>query len=250
MKVAGHTYAYRDLPLGEALDELAGLSFSFVDVWLGHSRGEPDRVAHALGERGLEAVAVSAGGFYAVDSDAVPRAADLVLAVEAPVIVACVAPAVLDTVLKRLPTGITLCIENHWDQPLATSRELRRMLDTHSEAAACLDTGHALLAGEPPERFLAALGARVRHVHLKEAASPPLRERLIGRRLRARFLPRPRPVIPGNGDLDVGGVRRALEEMGYAGALAVEHEGAEPTAALGLMREQWAASVRPQAVRA
>jgi sugar phosphate isomerase/epimerase len=248
--LAGHSYAYRDLPLGEALDELAGVGFCLVDVWLGHSAGEPDRVAQALGERDLEAVAVSAGGFYTVDSDAVPRAVDLAQAVGAPVIVACVAPAVLDTVLERLPAHVTLCIENHWDQSLATSREVREVLDTHSGVAACLDTGHALLVGEPPQRFLAALGPRVKHVHLKDAASPSLSERLVGRRLRARFLPRPQPVTPGDGDLDVRGVRRALEDVGYAGALALEHEGAEPTAALELMRETWASSARPHAVRA
>jgi sugar phosphate isomerase/epimerase len=249
MRVAGHTYPYRDRPLEEALDELAGLQFSLVEVWLGHAVDGPDGVAHALRERGLEAAAVSAGGFYSPDSDAVPRTIELARALGAPVIVACVAPEVLDSVVERLPAEITLCVENHWDQSLATSRDVSGVLGTYPGIAACVDTGHAILAGEPPERFVASLGDRVRHVHLKDAASPPLRERLMGRRLRTRLLPRPAAVVPGDGDLDVGRVRRTLEDNGYAGAVSLEHEGAEPSAALELLLGKWMSSDRAAVAR-
>ena len=63
MRVAGHTYPYRDRSLGEALDELAGLGLWVVEVWLGHAVDGPDGVAEALQERGLEAAAVGAGSF-------------------------------------------------------------------------------------------------------------------------------------------------------------------------------------------
>jgi sugar phosphate isomerase/epimerase len=244
MRVAGHTYPYRDRPLGEALDELARLRLSLVEVWLGHAVDGPNGVAHALRERGLEAAAISAGGFYTPDSDAVPRTIELAQALAAPVIVACVAPEVLEPVVERLPADITLCVENHWDQALATSRDLSGMLGAHPGIAACVDTGHAILAGELPERFVASLGERVGHVHLKDAAFPPLRERLLGRRLRTRLLPRPAAVVPGDGDLDVGQVRRALEDSGFASAVSLEHEGAEPSAALELLLGEWMSSDR------
>ena len=245
MRVAGHTYPYRDRSLGEALDELSGLRLSLVEVWLGHAAdGGPDGVARALGERGLEAAAVSAGGFYTVGSDALPRTIELAQAVGAPIIVACVAPGVLDSVVERLPADITLCVENHWDQSLATSRDVSGVLGAHPGIAACVDTGHAILAGEPPERFVASLGDRVGHVHLKDAAFPLLRERLLGRRLRTRFLPRPAAVFPGGGALDVGRVRKTLEDSGFAGAVSLEHEGAEPSAALELLLGEWMSSDR------
>ena len=212
MRVAGHTYPYRDRPLGTRSTSSRGFGFSLVEVWLGHAADGPDGVARALRERGLEAAAVSAGGFYTADSDAVPRTIELAQALAAPVIVACVAPEVLESVVERLPADITLCVENHWDQSLATSREVSGVLDAHPGIAACVDTGHAILAGEPPERFVAALGDRVGHVHLKDAAFPPLRERLMGRRLRTRLLPRPAAVCPGDGALDVGRLRSALED--------------------------------------
>jgi inosose dehydratase len=242
MRTAGHTYPYRDRSLGAALDELASLRLPHVEVWLGHAGDGPEAVRRLLRERGLEPAAVSAGGFYAPNSDVIPRAFELAQALDVPVVVACVAPAVLEAVVDRVPAGITLCVENHWDQPLATSRELRAVLARHPRIAACVDTGHALLAGEAPERAVASLGARVGHVHLKDAAFPSLRERVIGRRLRRRLLPRPEPVVPGRGALDVVRVRRALEAAGYQGTVTVEHEGSEPTAALELLLEAWAPS--------
>jgi hypothetical protein len=69
MRVAGHSYPYRDRPLGDALDELARLRLSVVEVWFGHAADGPDAVASALRERGLEAAAISAGGFYTPDSE-------------------------------------------------------------------------------------------------------------------------------------------------------------------------------------
>lgn len=242
MRIAGHTYAYRDRTLGAALDELASLRLSNVEVWLGHADDGPDAAGRLLRQRELEAAAISAGGFYSPDSDLIPRAFELAQALEASVVVACVAPAVLDAVVDRVPPGITLCVENHWDQPLATSRELRPVLARHRGIAACLDTGHALLAGEAPERAVATLGARIGHVHLKDAALPLLRERLMGRRLRRRLLRKPEPVVPGRGGLHVARVRRALEAADYEGSVTVEHEGSEPTAALELLLEAWAPS--------
>jgi sugar phosphate isomerase/epimerase len=239
MRLAGHTYPYRDRSLDAALDELASLGLSRVDLWLGHAGDGPDTAVRLLGERGLEAAAVSAGGFYARGSDAISRAFELAQALEVPVVVACVAPAVLEAVVDRLPAGLTLCVENHWDQPFATSEELLAALSRHPQLAACVDTGHALLAGEAPERAIAALGTRVGHVHLKDAREPPLRERLMGRRLRRRLLRRPEPVVPGEGALHVVRVRHALEVAGYEGAVAVEYEGTEPTPALELLLEAW-----------
>lgn len=242
IRVAGHTYPYRDRSLGAALDALASLRLSRAEIWLGHAGDGPDAVGRLLRERGLEAAAVSAGGFYAPDSDVIPRTFELAEALDVPVAVACVPPAVLDAVVDRVPAGVTLCVENHWDQALATSRELSTVLAAHPRIAACLDTGHALLAGEAPERAVAALAPRVGHVHLKDAAFRSLHERLLGRRLRRRLLQRPQPVAPGTGALDVGRVRRALEAARYDGTVTVEHEGSEPTAALELLLEAWTRS--------
>jgi sugar phosphate isomerase/epimerase len=239
MRLAGHTYAYRERPLAGALDELQSLGLTMVEVWLGHATEDAAGAARALRERGLETAAVSAGGFYTPDSDAVPGAIELAEALGTPVIVACVAPRVLDAVVGRVPAGITLCVENHWDQRLARARDVQRALDGYPGVAACVDTGHAIMAGQAPERFVRALGARVGHVHLKDAALPPLRERLLGRRLRRRLLAKPEPITPGTGALEVARLRDALSGIGFAGTVTVEHEGTQPTAALRRLVDEW-----------
>jgi inosose dehydratase len=239
MRVAGHTYAYRDLSLDEALDQLVSLGLSAVEIWLGHAAEEPDTAASAVRERGLEVPAVSAGGFYAADSDPVRRAVELAQALGASVVVACVEPDVLDALVDHIPAGIRLCVENHWDQRLARAREVRGALAAYPGLAACVDTGHAIVAGEAPDRFVGELAERVGHVHLKEAAFPRLRERLMGRRLRTRLLSRPEPVAPGAGALDVARFERALRDVHFAGTVTLEYEGAEPSVALRLLLEAW-----------
>ena len=247
MRLAGHTYAYRDRPLSEALEEIRSLGLTTVDVWLGHAKEGPNGAAQAVEERSLEAAAVSAGGFYAANSDVFPRAIELAEALGAQVIVACVAPDVLDAVVGHVPAGITLCVENHWDQSFATARDVRTALSAHPGAAACVDTGHAILAGQAPERVVAELGERVGHVHLKDAMSPPLRERLLGRRLRRRFLPKPAPPVPGTGALDFVRLRHALDSIRYEGAITVEYEGTNPTAALRRLVAEWSSSAETPA---
>jgi sugar phosphate isomerase/epimerase len=239
MRIAGHTYAYRDRPVGQALDELASLGLGVVEVWLGHAGRGPEDAARAVSDRGLHAAAVSAGGFYTAGSDAVPRAIDLAEALQAPVIVACAAPEVLGTVASLIPAGLTLCVENHWDQRLAHASAVRSALAAHPGVDACVDTGHAILAGEKPDRFVQRLGRRVGHVHLKDAVFPRLGERLMGSRLRGRMLPRPEPAAPGAGALDIPRLRDSLSAVGFAGTVSLEYEGAEPTAALRLLLDAW-----------
>jgi L-ribulose-5-phosphate 3-epimerase len=242
IRLAGHTYPYRDRPLEDALDQLASLGLSSIDLWLGHAGAGRAAVSRALRERGLEAAAVSAGGVYSAESDVASRAFELAEALGAQVVVACISPELLDGVIDDAPPGVTLCVENHWDHELATARDLKRAIDGRHGMSACVDTGHAILAGETPERFVADLEGRIGHVHLKDAAFPPLRQRVMGRRLRTRLLSRPKPVFPGTGALDIGGVRGALEGIRFQGAVAVEFEGSEPTAALERILAGWTSS--------
>jgi len=242
MRVAGHTYAFRDRPLGDALDALRDAGFELVEVWLGHLRMSCDEVAAALAARRLCAVAVSAGGFYAPGEAAATQAFALAQAIGAPVVVACVSPLVLGEVVRAVPEDVTLCIENHWDQPLDRPGAVGAALAASGSLAACLDTGHAILAGVAPERFAAALGSRLAHVHLKEARSPALPVRLLGRRARLRLLGRPAPAFPGEGALSVARLRAALAAASYTGVVTLEHEGADAGRALATLLSAWRAA--------
>ena len=105
--------------------------------------------------------------------------------------------------------------------------------------------GTGILAGVPAERFAAALGHSLAHVHLKEAAPPPAAVRLLGRRnpparlpaagadaagprvaRRRRGPPRPRRRgLRGRGQRRVRGRRRARRGRRPARALAARRHG-------------------------
>ncbi len=244
--LAGHSYAFRDRPLGEALDELAGLGFSTVEVWIGHAADGGRAVLRALEIRALTAVAVSAGGVYEAGGDLVRRAAELAEAVGAPVVAAVVLPELLPEAAAATAGRAQLCLENHWDHPLARPPEILRALQELPQVGACLDTGHAIDAGVAAAGFAADLGDRLKHVHLKDAQLPGLLERGLPPRLRRRFLGAPERVFPGTGDLDVAAVFAALRATGYRGAVTAEYEGATASAALAKLAELWEAATEPE----
>ncbi len=239
MRLAGHTYAFRLLTLDAALTELAELGFTDAEVWLGHATGGAEAAAVAVERSGLRACAVSAGGYYHAGDDTPLRAAALAQAVGAPTVVSCAAPRLVSELARIVPDELQVAVENHWDQPLATSTDVLGALGDVPSAGACLDTGHALMAGEEPAQAVDRLGARLVHVHLKEAHLRTLTERLLGRKLRKRWQGRPPAVFPGDGALAVAPLRAHLEQIGYDGWVSLEHEGADPGRALSALRQDW-----------
>lgn len=239
MQLAAHTYAFRDRPLEDALDAIAALGVDAVEVWAGHAHDGAEAAAEVVTGRALRVAAVSAGGFYDADDEALARVLSLTRALGARVLVACLAPTLADWAAGAVPDDLTLCVENHWDQPLARSGDVLTAIAAAPRLGATLDTGHALLAGERPETAVATLGSRLGHVHLKDARRPPLPVLLLGRRARRRLLGRPSPVWPGDGSLDVGALRARLAATGFAGTVSLEFEGDEPERALERLLAAW-----------
>lgn len=238
MELAATTYSFRDHTLPDALDCIARAGVTAVEIWLPHVGTEAAATQAALAARGLRAVAVSAGGAYRPDDDAVERAAALALALGARHVVACVAPGLLPRLAATLDPQLTLCVENHWDQQLARPDAVLRELASAPLAAACLDTGHALAAGIEPSAFAGALGARLAHVHLKDAVRASAVARVVPLRLRRRAR-RGEPPLPGQGDLDVAAFAAALAARRYRGAISIEYEGRAPERALAALAANW-----------
>jgi sugar phosphate isomerase/epimerase len=248
-RVAAHTYSYRNEPLEVALERISGLGFSAVEIWIGHANDGAGRAAKALSESGLEPVAVSAGGFYDELASSAPRSFELALALGVETVVACIAPQALPRLALALPEGLTLCVENHWDQLVRRPEDVLRLCERRPRMrlAGCLDTGHSILAGIRPEQFAARLGPRLAHVHLKDARRLSPLDALLGPRLRRRLRSKPQPVAPGRGDIDVARLLVELDRIDYRGWISVEDEGADVASALTALKD---AFTSPSAAKA
>ena len=248
-RIAAHTYAYRDHPLDVAVERIAELGFSAVEIWAGHATDGPAHVANVLAATGMRAAAVSAGGFYSENASSAPRSFELAHAVGAEIVVACVSPRALPQLSRSVPQDLTLCIENHWDQVVRQPEAVLRLVAGAPTArlAACLDTGHAIMAGVDPESFAAGLALSLAHVHLKDARRPSTVEVALGPRLRRRLRPRPQPVAAGTGDLDVARFLLALDGLDYRGWITVEDEGADVASALTALRVELLSAPAPKA---
>jgi len=103
--------------------------------------------------------------------------------------------------------GVDVAIEPEPGQFIETTAALRDLLDEvdHIRLGANLDVGHVWCAGDDPAESVHVLAGRLMHLHLDD---------ILGRR---HF-----HLIPGLGQIDFRAVRRALDEVGYTRAAAVE----------------------------
>jgi sugar phosphate isomerase/epimerase len=103
--------------------------------------------------------------------------------------------------------GVRLAIENH---PEKTPAELLAKVEAEGGTlCATVDTGWWATHGYDPARAIEELGEYVQHVHLKDVKA-------VGE---------PHETCRwGEGIVDVEGCVRALQRLGYEGAIAVEHE--------------------------
>jgi glucosamine-6-phosphate deaminase len=111
------------------------------------------------------------------------------------------------------PQGVEVWIESHGDFARGADT-LSLLRDTGSGAVGVLwDPANAFEVGEEPAQGLAALGDRVRHVHLKDVA----RERGTAE---GGWVPR----LPGQGEFRPGRVLELLRERGYDRWVSFEWE--------------------------
>lgn len=119
--------------------------------------------------------------------------------------------------------GVRLAYHHHMGTVIESADDVAALLAHTGDAVGLtIDTGHASFAGMTPSEIVPRFLERVRHVHLKD--------------VRARVLDRNRAepgsfldaivdgvfTVPGDGDLDLAPVVRALVDGGYAGWIVVE----------------------------
>jgi len=128
--------------------------------------------------------------------------------------------------------GLELVLHPHAGTLVETAADVERAL-AHTDVPWCLDTGHLLIGGVDPERFVREHASRIGHVHLKDVDAR-LAERLRRGELslvQATQHGLFRPL--GEGDARIDEVVRLLDDGGYERWLVLEQDvaitGAEPT---------------------
>ena len=135
--------------------------------------------------------------------------------------------------------GLTVAVHPHYGTAIERPAHVRRLLDT-SDVALCVDTGHLMAGGADPLEVVRWAEGRVHHVHLKDVEAG-VAERLRGRELGYRDAVAAGMYRPlGQGDVDVSGVVRTLEESGFEGWYVLEQDTALheiPPAGAGPVRD-------------
>jgi inosose dehydratase len=132
--------------------------------------------------------------------------------------------------------GLELALHPHVGTLVETADEVERALE-HTDVPFCFDTGHLLIGGIDPLRFLSEHADRVAHVHLKDVDAP------LAKRVRERELSLVQAVQAGlfrplgDGDARIEEVVGRLADMGYERWLVLEQDqaitGTEPPAGGG-----------------
>jgi sugar phosphate isomerase/epimerase len=193
---------------GALCGDAAALGFDTIDVWGGHlgphwaTDAHLDAALAALAEHGLS---VASYQVYATEKH-LERACEIAEALGATVLSGFVPvederlPGLLDR--HRLRFGL----ENH---PEPTAQTMLDKIGDDPRLGVCVDTGWFAIQGYDPARAIDELGPRVLHVHLKDV------------------LHRGEPHETcrwGDGVVDAEACVRALQRIGYSGAIAIEHE--------------------------
>ena len=189
-----------------------------IDVWGAHLHpgwATDDHVEIARDLLGRHGLRVASYELF-VGPEHAERTAEIATALGTTVVAGFVPVELVPMLRER---GLRLAVENH---PEKTPAEL---LARMGDADACVDTGWFGTQGYDPARAIEELGDRVAHVHLKDVLA----------------LGEPHDTCRwGRGIVDVEGCVRALQRIGYDGAISVEHEPEtfDPRDDLRAMREQ------------
>lgn len=108
-----------------------------------------------------------------------------------------------------------LSVQNRGKGAVETREELLRYIDERPGVYGCPDTGHLLLCGSDPVQTIYDLGERCAYIHLKD-----IDPEAVGKANRggSSFWEL------GTGALDLPGVIKALEDVGFDGWVTVERD--------------------------
>jgi sugar phosphate isomerase/epimerase len=260
MEVGCNTYSLRGVARSDALAMLRGLHFTAAELWVGHANYasiglSARQVAAEADACGVALRAYCIGGLFGlrprVVEDRLARAFDFARGLGVDLVTGVLDRAAVPLADARARRqGVRFALENHWYTEVARPRDVLAALEDCSPAVgAAIDTGHFAFLGCDLAAAARLLGRRTLHVHLKVVHRPFAAARLLQRFRKRHHM---EPSLPGPVD-GLDAFVSALRTAGYAGMLAVEHEGqVDLPGALALYRqraEALAGRVTPEAAR-
>ncbi|MFI6709712.1 TIM barrel protein [Nonomuraea sp. NPDC050478] len=133
------------------------------------------------------------------------------------------ASRVQEAVRRCRDAGFEPAFHHHLGTYVETPEDVERLLEL-TDVQLCLDTGHLLLAGGDPVTALRDWSGRIGHVHVKDGDRAILARALDDGVDLRELMGRGGFAPLGEGELDLPGVVRALEETGYTGWVIIEQD--------------------------
>lgn len=196
------------------LKEIVEMDFDTIDLWLAHLNAEWATEAQVATARALLAQyglsVASLAGWFGATREAFERCCQLAVALDCPILGGSTTILEKDrafAVATLQKYGLRLGLENH---PEKTPQV---MLEKIGDGAGGLigvtvDTGWFGTQGYDAAQAIGKLGSHVVHVHLKDVLAE-------GEHVTCAY---------GEGIVPIADCVRALDEIGYGGAISVEHE--------------------------
>jgi inosose dehydratase len=227
----------RGFPEGKALaDELTGRGLRFAELYSALP-ATPTGVAsdaEEMGRRDLDRLVAAGGEVLVVAVHGGPERESVAGRVHAtseaprwPEAAFDELAALLDRLAALAPDGVRVAFHPHtatWVEAPNEVEQLASRLDG-SGAGLCLDVGHYLVGGGDPVEAIGRYGSLVTHVHAKDV-DPAVLARLRAGEI-ADFAGAVRERLfteLGNGALDLAGVVRELDAVGFDGWVMVEQD--------------------------
>lgn len=197
------------------LKEIQAMGFDAIDLWLAHlnpdwATDEQVATARALLQR-YDLRVVSLAGWFGATRDAFERCCRLAVALDCQILGGMTAlleqdRAFVEATLQRY--RLRLGLENH---PEKTPQIMLEKIGAGARAGAIgvtVDTGWFGTQGYDAAQAIRELGEHLVHVHLKDVRAVETHE----------------TCAYGEGIVPLAACVRALQEIGYQGAISVEHE--------------------------